>query len=107
MALSDELTALGELRAKGTLTEEEFARAKSRLLNGSPAAPSSPPEPIAVVNGLRRTGGDRWIGGVCGGLARTTGMEAWAWRLIFTVFFLFGGAGLLLYVLLWIFVPAE
>ena len=109
MALSDELNALGELRAKGTLTDEEFARAKSRLLNGATANPasSSTPEAIGVVNGLRRTGGDRWIGGVCGGLARATGMEAWAWRLIFTVIFLCGGAGLLLYVLLWIFVPAE
>jgi phage shock protein C len=105
MALSDELNALGELRARGTLTEEEFAKAKARLLNEGHAA--APPEPIAAVNGLRRTGGDRWIGGVCGGLARSTGMEAWAWRLIFTVFVLAGGAGLLLYLLLWIFVPAE
>ena len=77
--------------------------------DGATATPASPstPEAIGVVNGLRRTGGDRWIGGVCGGLARATGMEAWAWRLIFTVIFLCGGAGLLLYVLLWIFVPAE
>jgi phage shock protein C len=34
-------------------------------------------------------------------------MEAWVWRLLFTVLFICAGAGLLLYVLLWIFVPSE
>ena len=51
--------------------------------------------------------GPCWIGGVCGGLARATGIESWVWRLIFAVLFLFGGTGLLLYILLWIFVPTE
>ncbi len=108
MAMTDELAALGELRAKGTLTEEEFVRAKARLLGGADTL-----EPINVeqvhqaVNQFRRTLNDRWIGGVCGGLARSTGMPSWIWRLIFTTIFLFAGAGLLLYVLLWIFVPTE
>lgn len=104
MGLSDELTALSELRAKGVLSEDEFARAKARLLEGEGPAG----EPVsAAVNRLRRVRADRWLGGVCAGLARVTGMEAWAWRLIFTVFCLFGGAGVLFYVLLWIFVPDE
>ena len=34
MSLSDELNRLAELRHSGTLTEDEFARAKARLLNG-------------------------------------------------------------------------
>ena len=42
-----------------------------------------------------------------GGLAVITGVEAWAWLLILTLLFLFGGAGGLLYILLWIFVPLE
>jgi hypothetical protein len=33
--------------------------------------------------------------------------DSWAWRLIMVVLALFGGAGVLLYVLLWIFVPSE
>ena len=34
-------------------------------------------------------------------------MESWAWRLILAVLLLCGGTGLLLYVLMWIFVPSE
>ncbi|HEY1089789.1 MAG TPA: PspC domain-containing protein [Burkholderiaceae bacterium] len=34
-------------------------------------------------------------------------MQAWVWRLLFTLFALFAGGGLLVYVLLWIFVPEE
>ena len=105
MTLSDELGKLGELRARGTLTDEEFARAKGRLLDSQDVRSSGPF--VSGVNALRRSRGDRWIGGVCGGIARTTGMEAWAWRLIFAALFLCGGAGLLVYVLLWIFVPSE
>lgn len=104
MTLSDELRNLEELRGRGALTDEEFARAKTRLL-GPEAATSG--GPVSAVNRFRRSRSDRWIGGVCGGMARITGLESWAWRLLFAVLFLFGGAGLLLYVLLWIFVPAE
>ncbi|MGA7180705.1 MAG: recombinase family protein [Thiobacillaceae bacterium] len=49
----------------------------------------------------------RWIAGVCGGIARSTGVDSWAWRLLFAFLFFCGGAGLLLYGLLWIFVPTE
>ena len=62
---------------------------------------------VEAVNALRRSTTDRWIGGVCGGLARATGVESWIWRLIFAVLLLFGGTGLLIYLLLWIFVPVE
>ena len=104
MTLSDELSKLAELRASGTLTEDEFARAKARLLNEGARAD----EPVvAAVNSFRRSRSDRVFGGVCGGMARATGAEPWVWRLIFTVLFIFAGAGLLLYLLLWIFVPSE
>ena len=62
---------------------------------------------LAAVNAFRRSRSDRWIGGVCGGLAKVTGVESWVWRLLAAVLLLFGGAGLLVYVLLWIFVPEE
>jgi phage shock protein C len=121
MTLSDELSKLGELRASGTLTEEEFARAKERLLNASGGASGSgsggaagaaagarPAEPaVAAVNAFRRSRTDRVLGGVCGGMARATGVESWVWRLLFAILFIFAGAGLLAYVLLWIFVPSE
>jgi phage shock protein C len=118
MALSDELGKLAELRANGSLTEEEFARAKDRLLNTEQARPGTEPprygteqvrpDPVAAaVNTFRRSRTDRWFGGVCGGIARSTGMESWAWRLLFAALFICAGVGLLLYVLLWIFVPSE
>jgi phage shock protein PspC (stress-responsive transcriptional regulator) len=105
MTLSEELGKLAELRASGTLTEEEFARAKERLLNTSGARSADPA--VAAVNAFRRSRTDRVFGGVCGGLGRATGVESWVWRLLFAILFIFAGAGLLAYVLLWIFVPSE
>ena len=105
MTLADELSRLAELRANGGLTEDEFRRAKERLLNAEQTRPN---EPLAsAVNTFRRSRADRWFGGVCGGIARSTGIEAWIWRLLFAVLFVCAGAGLLLYLLLWIFVPVE
>jgi len=105
MTLGDELSKLAELRSSGSLTEEEFMRAKERLLNSEQARSSDPV--VSAVNSFRRSRTDRWFGGVCGGMARSTGMEAWVWRLIFTALFICAGAGLLLYLLLWLFVPSE
>ena len=104
MALADELGKLAELHANGGLTEEEFKRAKDRLLDHRTAAG----DPLAsAVNAFRRSRTDRWFGGVCGGFARSTGMQTWLWRLLFAALFICAGVGLLLYVLLWIFVPSE
>ncbi|MFO1181240.1 PspC domain-containing protein [Ottowia sp.] len=107
MSIADELCKLDELRQRGTLSDAEFARAKERLLDTATPPPPVPPPVLDAVNRLRRSTGDRWIGGVCGGLARATGLESWVWRLIFAVLILFGGAGIVIYLLLWIFVPAE
>ena len=63
--------------------------------------------PVTAVRGFRRSRGARWLGGVCGGIARSTGMPAWIWRLIFLAVFFYWGTGVLAYVLLWIFVPGE
>jgi len=105
MPLPDDLSKLSELHANGALTEEEFKRAKERLLNSGPSRSNDPL--ASAVNTFRRSRTDRWFGGVCGGIARSTGMEAWIWRLLFAALFICAGAGLLLYVLLWIFVPTE
>jgi phage shock protein C len=102
MSLADELSRLDELRARGVLSAEEFQGAKQKLLDGSGEPPA-----VTAVNAFRRSSTDRWIGGVCGGLGKSTGVESWVWRLILTVLMLFGGTGALLYILLWIFVPAE
>ena len=101
MSLADELAKLDELRQRGAISDDEFARAKARLIGGSeiPA--------VDAVNRLRRSRDDRWIGGVCGGIAKASGVEAWVWRLVTFALALFGGTGVLLYILLWIFVPEE
>lgn len=105
---AEELNKLADLHARGVLSDEEFAKAKARLLGGGAAASGAAPSPNAgAVNNLRRSRMDRWIGGVCGGIARATGLDAWVWRLLFTVLFLIAGSGILLYILLWIFVPEE
>ena len=113
MSHADELHKLAELHARGALSDDEYARAKDRVLGGA-AAPqyasgnySSDAPAMDAVNSLRRTRDDRWIGGVCGGIARATGMASWIWRLLFTLLVLCAGSGVLLYILLWIFVPED
>src|ERR1700675_1721107 len=104
MTLADELSKLSELRANGGLTDEEFKRAKERLLNTEQAGSNDPL--VSAVNTFRRSRTDRVFGGVCGGIARSTGMESWVWRLLFVALFICAGGGLLVYLLLWIFVPS-
>lgn len=100
MSLADELKKLEELCQRGALSEAEFGRAKTKLLGVHATG-------LEAVNGLRLSSSDRWIGGVCGGLALTSGVTSWVWRLIFVLFVCFGGFGLLAYLLLWILVPRE
>ena len=102
MSLAEELSRLDALRASGALTDYEFQRAKARVLSGEPAPFSSP-----QFNRFRRSRTDRWLGGVCGGIAVISGVDTWVWRLLLTVLGIFGGTGVLLYILLWIFVPED
>jgi phage shock protein PspC (stress-responsive transcriptional regulator) len=104
MTISEEIGRLGDLHQRGTLSDDEFTRAKARVLDDATRVP--PAAGGAAVNRLRRSLADRWLGGVCGGLAEATGLAAWIWRLTFTLLALCGGSGVLMYVLLWIFVPA-
>ncbi|MDP3083850.1 MAG: PspC domain-containing protein [Rubrivivax sp.] len=106
MGLADELSRLDELRSRGVLTEAEFERAKAQVLAGL-ASPAAGAPVMVAANLLRRSRSDRWIGGVCGGLALVSGLESWIWRLLFLLLLMFGGTGLLVYLLLWIFVPSE
>jgi len=106
MSLADELLKIEQLRERGSLTDDEFERAKARLL-GMGSTPQDPSQLAQSLNNLRRSRTDKWIAGVCGGLAVATGADAWIWRLLLSVLFFAGGTGLVLYILLWIFVPAE
>jgi phage shock protein PspC (stress-responsive transcriptional regulator) len=104
MNLSEELGQLGGLHERGVLSDEEFARAKARVLGG--ASEVNAPA-LMAINMLRRSRDDRWLGGVCGGIARVTGVESWLWRLLFALLALCAGTGVLVYLLMWILVPAD
>lgn len=108
MSTADELAKLHDLLNKGAITQDEFESAKARVLAGaSPSSTSSSELGAGGLNAFRLSRDDRWIAGVCGGLAQLTGLDSWAWRLLFVLGLMLGGATLLVYVLLWIFVPRE
>jgi phage shock protein C len=111
MSVSDELGKLHELHLRGVLSDDEYARAKARVLDGEPAAArpagTSESPTLQGINGLRRTRTDRMLGGVCGGIARATGLASWLVRLVFALLAICAGTGVLLYVLMWILVPEE
>ena len=73
-----------------------------------PSWQQAPPPPTTSVpqrSPLRRSTTNKVLGGVCGGLAEYTGAEALLWRIGFVALALVG-AGILVYPLLWILVPA-
>ncbi len=135
MSASEELQRLADLHQRGVLSDEEFARAKARVLDeegpfggrqegrfegpggsgswtageGPRTAYGSSPRAPAVdaLNALRRSRWDRWLGGVCGGIGRLSGLPSWFWRIVFVLLVACAGSGFLLYLLLWIFVPLE
>ena len=102
MSTADELEKLHRLLQSGALTQAEYDAAKARLLAGGSAPESSFP-----INRLRLSDSDKWIAGVCGGIAEVTGVESWIWRLIFLLGLMAGGISAALYIVLWIFVPRE
>ena len=60
---------------------------------------------IYPANKLYRSNSDRMIGGVCGGLSERYGIDSTWIRLFFILFLFFGGAALLIYLILWLIVP--
>ena len=110
--IADEIKRLHELHQAGALTDAEFEQAKARVLSGASTVnlnkgAAADGSLASEFNALRRSRTDRWLGGVCGGLARVSGVDTWIWRLVFTVFAITFGFGFVIYLLLWIFVPEE
>ncbi|WP_028104460.1 PspC domain-containing protein [Pseudoduganella violaceinigra] len=106
MSVSEELKRLHELHQAGALSDEEFARAKDKLLQ-SGGSQQAGGDFATEIGKLRRASHDRWLGGVCGGIAQQTGIESWIWRLIFVLVATCAGFGGLIYILMWIFVPTD
>ena len=68
-----------------------------------PPPPPGPPPKIP----LRRTRDDRVVAGVCGGLGRATGIDPVVFRVVVAILAVFGGAGILLYLVGWALIPEE
>jgi len=112
MDISETLERLRALHQAGALSDSEYASAKARVIGESPAAaqaaPAAPaPRSADFLHRLYRSRKDRWFGGVCGGLALQVGVPSWFLRMAFLVAACVFGSGVLLYLLLWIFVPLE
>jgi phage shock protein C len=103
VTVADEIEKLQSLRDRGIISEQEFSRAKAQVLEGTTPASDA----RSMLHQLARSSSDRFVGGVCGGLGRHTDLPSWAWRVIFCLTLLYFGAGLLIYLLLWLFLPLE
>ena len=56
---------------------------------------------------LTRSRTDRMIAGVCGGFAAYSGIDANIVRLVMVLLAVFGGSGVVLYLVAWAIVPVE
>jgi phage shock protein C len=54
---------------------------------------------------LYRSRGQRMIAGVCGGLADYFNIDATLVRVLFLLLAVFGGTGLVIYIVMWVIVP--
>ncbi len=73
----------------------------------APFLPGAPPlEPPPPRPAVRRSRTDKVAGGVAGGLAEYSGVDALLWRVGFVALTLAGGTGIAVYLLLWLLMPA-
>ncbi|WP_448614313.1 PspC domain-containing protein [Modestobacter sp. URMC 112] len=80
------------------MTSTPFEAAGTRPGPQTPSGPSARPP-------LRRSRTDIMLGGVSGGLAEHTGIDALLWRVAFAGLTLAGGAGIPVYLVLWLLMP--
>lgn len=73
----------------------------------NPPPPRFEPPPLRRATGASTDLATPWMAGVCSGIAAHTGMRVGAVRWIFLLLAFFGGAGLLLYLWLWVMVPKD
>src|SRR3954462_9630628 len=91
------------------------ARDDARSMTETPQPPddTEPTEPVGEspkgpeVRKLTRSSSDKLIGGVAGGLGRYFGVDPILFRIAFVVLVFAGGVGVLAYIALLAFVPAD
>jgi phage shock protein C len=78
----------------------------TRLRDGGAMDELQPQQPQPLQpRKLYRSQTNRMVAGVCGGLAEYFNVDATLIRILFVVLTVFGGAGLVLYLAMWILVP--
>jgi phage shock protein C len=56
---------------------------------------------------LYRSTKDRWLAGICGGIGEYLAVDPTVIRVLFVLFSLFAGGGILAYIILWLIIPEE
>ena len=81
----------------------------TETLQDSLPPPPPPPPPSAPESGRRlvRDPDDKVVAGVCAALGRFTDTDPILWRVLLAALVLFGGTGLVLYVLAWLLIPRK
>lgn len=64
------------------------------------------PQPESSIRKLTRSRDNRWLAGVCGGLAEYFNVDPALFRILFVVLAM-TGAGIPIYLLAWLIIPAE
>ncbi len=62
---------------------------------------------MTEVKRLFRSKADRKLGGVCGGIAEYFALDPTLIRVLWAVAILFGGVGLIAYIICWIIIPEK
>ncbi|ROS31427.1 PspC domain-containing protein [Cellulomonas sp. PhB150] len=101
-----------DMHAPGDDSADTSAPAGPGAGTSSAPPPDSSPTPGSGFFGTVRRldvqrADDRWIGGVCAGLANRTGFDPLVWRGIFAASLLIGGLGLVLYGVAWALLPER
>ena len=76
-------------------------------LPGPQSGPRVSGDQMRDLNRLRRSTSDRYIAGVAGGLGRHFDIDPTIVRVVLAVLTFFGGAGVLVYGAVWLFVPED
>ncbi|MFJ8309142.1 MULTISPECIES: PspC domain-containing protein [unclassified Streptomyces] len=76
-------------------------------MNQPTETPLAPPDPVPEAPQLRRSGRNKVIGGVCGGLGRYCDIDPVIFRIALGVLSVTGGLGLVIYGFAWLLVPLE
>ncbi len=75
---------------------------------GADAGPTSfDPSRLSTITRARRSTDDKMLAGVCGGLGRYLGVDPVLLRVVLALLTVFGGAGAVIYIAMWLLLPEE